>query len=207
MSRPPDLGTWQAWKDIHQRFELDWWAERLPDHCADPGFTEQWREVIDFIKPAGAVLDIGCGPRPPFSPCSVIEPLANEYKKLVPQEWWAGVTAYDYKAEMVLPALRGRFDTVICWNALDHAVGWRDILDNMLAYAKPGARFAVAADFYEPFIGHPGFDPDSRKRDRPSADMSKAARLTFDREIAKRFKIVEFREPFGRALALLMVAK
>jgi hypothetical protein len=30
----------------------------------------------------GDLLDIGCGPRPPFPPCTVIEPLALEYQAL-----------------------------------------------------------------------------------------------------------------------------
>ncbi len=60
----------------------------------------------------------------------------------------------------------------------------------MLAYGAPGARFAIATDFFPPFDGHPGFP-----------------RGAFMNEIDKRFRIIDRREPFGRQLALLMVAK
>jgi hypothetical protein len=183
-----DLRTWRAWRDLHQPFELNWWREHLPlGHLDDPGFTSQWNEVKEFIDPQGAVLDIGCGPRPPFAPCAVIDPLADAYQLLVPAEWWSGITTYAQPAEEFIPNLRA--DTVICWNALDHLVGWRDVLNNMLAYGSPGARFAIATDFYEPFLGHPGYP-----------------REEFEAEIAKRFEIIDRREPFGRQLALLMRA-
>jgi hypothetical protein len=78
-------------------------------------------------------------------------------------------------------------DTVICWNCIDHAIGWCDILANMRAYARPDATIAVATDFYPPFLGHPGFP-----------------RAEFMAEIDKHFEIIEKREPFGRQLALRM---
>jgi hypothetical protein len=82
------------------------------------------------------------------------------------------------------------FDTIICWNAIDHAVGWREILNSIVNYARPEARIGIATDFHEPFDGHPGFE-------RPD----------FFAEIEKRFTIVDQREPFGRALALLLKVK
>jgi hypothetical protein len=186
-----DLRTWPNWHAIHQPFELNWWREHLRDHPLafdDEGFAAFWNEVAAFIKPHGAIIDIGCGPRPPF-PGTVIEPLALQYQKLerVKPEWWADIKAYAQPAEELVPDLRG--DTIICWNCIDHAIGWREILDNMLAYGNPGARFAIATDFHAPFVGHPGFP-----------------REEFMAEIGKRFTIIDSREPFGRHLALLMTA-
>ena len=189
MNYSDSLRTMDAWHKVHQPFEIDWWKKHLPGgHCDDPGFTIQWDEVREFIEPHGDILDVGCGPRPPFVPCAVIEPLANAYQEIVPKEWWEGVTAYAQPAEVLIHNLRA--DTVICWNAIDHTIGWRTILDNILAYGRPGARFAIATDFYKPFVGHPGFP-----------------REEFMTEIHKRFHIHKEREPFGRALALLMTAK
>jgi hypothetical protein len=189
-----DLRTWDAWHTQHQPYELEWWRRHLANgHSRDDAeFKRIWDEVREFIQPHGFVIDIGCGPRPPFAPCVVIEPLANEYLDLdsVKAEWWENVFVFSQPAEIKLFRLMGEADTVICWNCIDHAIGWRNILDNMRAYARPDATIAVATDFFEPFLGHPGFPRDE-----------------FMAEIEQHFEIVEKREPFGRQLALRMKVK
>jgi hypothetical protein len=186
-----DLTTWDAWHTIHQPFELNWWREALDSghSCDDEWFARDWAPRKDFIKPTGIIIDIGCGPRPPFAPCIVIEPLAHLYQKLdtVKPEWWASVIVVAQPAEIKVFHLLGKASTVICWNCIDHAIGWRDILDNMLDYGAPNARFALATDFHAPYVGHPGF-----------------GREDFMKEVDKRFEIIDQREPFGRDLALLM---
>jgi len=185
------LLTWDAWHTIHQPFEIEWWREALAKghSCNDQWFEQHWAPVKEFIKPNGFVIDIGCGPRPPFAPCLVIEPLANQYLDLdtVKAEWWDQVMVFPQPAEIKIFRLFDNADTVICWNCIDHAIGWREILDNMLAYGRKNARFAVATDFHAPYVGHPGFN-----------------RWEFMEEIKKRFEIIDRREPFGRDLALLM---
>ena len=191
-----DLSTDSAWRELHQPFELAWWREHVPmGHFDEPGFTDFWNEVKAFIEPSGEVVDIGSGPRPPFAPCAVIEPLALEFYKFTPWEWWKGVEVFPHPAELLLDECVGRFDTVICWNCLDHTADWRRILDNMVAYGRPSARFAIATDFHPPFLGHPGYGRDEGE-----------ARREFMWEIRKRFNIHKQREPFGRAMALLMTA-
>lgn len=186
-----DLRTWDAWHNVHQPFELQWWKENLAKgHSKDSDFDQAWVPVRQFIKPKGFIVDIGCGPRPPFAPCAIIDPLTLEYQKITPKKWWDGVEAYVHPAEYPVLALSVAADTVICWNCLDHTIGWKRILDNMKSYGRPGARFAIATDFWEPFEGHPGFE-----------------RAEFESEIEKRFKVIDKREPFGRQLALLMKAK
>jgi hypothetical protein len=190
------LHTWGAWREVHQPFELEWWREHL-DQLTDPGFTDKWKEIKQFIKPRGRILDIGCGPRPPFAPsCTVIEPLAHEYRHLLPHAYWNGVSIYNKPAEHHLPDLNGKFDTIVCWNALDHAVGWRAILLNIRCYAAPAARIAIATDFFPPFMGHPGYES-------TEAD----ARREFLEEIDKHFIITEKREPLDRAMAVVLLMK
>jgi hypothetical protein len=187
-----DLKTWPAWHTIHQPFELNWWKRALAEghSCDDKAFLDAWLPVKEWIEPLGHVIDIGCGPRPPFAPCTVIDPLADEYRKITPPEWWHRVVVHSSAAETFIPSLAGSGDTVICWNALDHAVGWKDILLNMRFYCKRDAQVAIALDFWDPFDGHPG-----------------CPRGEFDAEIAKHFVEVKRKEPFGRHLALLLKAR
>jgi hypothetical protein len=177
-----DLRTWDAWRENHQPFELGWWREHAQNY-QDPTFTQMWQVFSDFIEPRGRIIDIGCGPRPPFAPCVVIEPLADAYLDLpgVDHTWWWGVEVHAQPAEQRVPGLLG--DTIVCWNAIDHAIGWRDILDNMVAYAAPHAHLALSTDFWPPFDGHPGFDRDEflaevdkrfitiRRRDKREDDL------------------------------------
>lgn len=181
-----DLRTWDAWRRVHQVFELKWWQDALAN--GHEGLSAQYEETLKFINPTGLVLDIGCGPRPAFPPCTVIEPLADEYRKFTPPEWWEHVTAYACPAETIVPGVKA--DTIICWNCLNHSIGWRIILDNMLAYANPGAHFAVSTDFDPPFTGHPGYEED-----------------LFRAELDKRFTVTDQRTDLGFALAVTMTAK
>jgi hypothetical protein len=79
---------------------------------------------------------------------------------------------------------------VICWNAINHAIGWREILRNMRVYGAQDARHAIATDFFPAFVGHPGFD-----------------RGSFMQEIKQHFTIVDSRAGLGCELALLMESK
>jgi hypothetical protein len=173
---------------------LDWWTKQLQNgHSQDDAdFYLHWDAIREFINPESVIIDIGCGPRPPFAPCIAIDPLADEYRKLdsVKPEWWHGVIAVAMPAETELFQLHGKARTVVCWNCLDHTIGWKSILDNMLSYGSKDARFAIATDFYPPFDGHPGYE-----------------REEFEAEIDKRFVITQQREPFDRQLALVMRAK
>lgn len=187
MRRVSDLRTWEAWHNTHQPFELDWWKDALAKgHSVDDaGFEYHWREIRKFAARRGTVLDIGCGPRPPFAPCTVIDPLADKYREITPVHWWNDVIVHARPAEQLIDGLVA--ETVICWNCIDHAIGWREILDNMVAYGHLGTRYVLATDFHEPFVGHPGFERDE-----------------FMHEIDRRFTIVDKREDLGRHVALAM---
>jgi 2-polyprenyl-3-methyl-5-hydroxy-6-metoxy-1,4-benzoquinol methylase len=187
---PEGHRTWDAWHKRHQPFEIGWWREALETgHCDNETFWPHWHEVAAWIEPKGSVLDIGCGPRPPFSPCTVIEPLAEQYRAITPAEWWDEVEVFAQPAETLIKDRA--FDTVICWNCIDHAIGWKKILANMATYAaRPHGRIAIATDFWPPFLGHPGFE-----------------REAFMEEIDRHFDVIKTKEPFGRALALLLKVK
>lgn len=183
------LHTQEAWETIHQPFELAWWKEHVPKgHLRDEQFLPFVEEIRDWVEPEGLILDIGSGPRPFFPPCWVIEPLADEYRKFTPPEWWENVAVFNMAAENFV--LEAKFNTIICWNCIDHTPNWREMLDVMVRVATPDARIALSTDFHPPFVGHPGFPRD-----------------VFMHEITERFNVVKTKEPFGRALAMMLTVK
>jgi hypothetical protein len=185
-----DPRSWEAWSAVHQPWELEWQRENGRfDSASDinVGFAKHWLPMRTFIDPEGSVLDIGCGPRPPFAPCTVIDPLAAAYMQSTPIEWWRDVVVHSQPAEQRIPELDRWADTVICWNCLDHAVGWQEILDNIIAYAKPRARIAIATDFHNPYDGHPGFGENE-----------------FMSEIHQRFVVDKVRPKWRQDIAMLL---
>ena len=171
----PDLRTWSV-ETLHQPYELEWWTERRV-------LATRVSQGRQFIEPRGDVLEISSGPRPSL-PCVVIDP-GERISQLKP-EWWEGVAA---RASQPTTHYRAGNRQSLLEYARP-AIGWRDILDNMLAYGRSGARFAVSTDFQEPFDGHQGF-----------------YRQDFEREIDRRFVVIKKLEAFDHELALLMVAK
>lgn len=183
------MKTWQDWENIHQPFELQYHIEEGIAWCEDDKrFGAFWDEIFAFVGVRGRCLDVGCGPRPPFGPNSTaLDPLADAYRKLRP-EWWEGIAHHSGPAETLVRGLKGRFMTVMCWNCLDHTIGWRQILRNLRAYGIPSATHAIATDFNPPSIGHPGFDRDE-----------------FFTELERHFEIVKQAENFQeRDVALVL---
>jgi SAM-dependent methyltransferase len=172
--------------DYHLKQGIEWCKD-------DARFNAWWGEIAEWIDPVTLghpLLDIGCGPRPPFAG-TVIEPLAKEYSRLVPPAWWSAVTPCPVPAETLVPLFDRYFRMVLCWNCLDHTYDWRAILDNVVRYLAPGGRFALATDFREPSIGHPGYP-----------------RVEFLTEIQERFEVVKTREHFKeRDLCMVLKAR
>lgn len=149
-----DIGEW---KEIHQPYELNYHKVAGVKWCSnEEQFQTFWDKIKKFIEPKGRVLDIGCGPRPPFKG-TCIEPLGDEYKKISPKEWWEDIELICKPAEEFIPELEGQFDTVISWNCLDHTYNWREIIKNMRRYVKDDGIIAIATDMREPMLGHPSF--------------------------------------------------
>jgi hypothetical protein len=182
------MRTWKAWKETHQPFELSYHINEGIGWCEDEAqFHGFWDAIFDFIGVKGEKLDIGCGPRPPFGEGIAVDPLADSYRKLRPQ-WWEGITAYSQPAEEFIPELEGKFQTVLCWNCLDHTIGWKQILLNLKSYGAKDAVYAIATDFKPPHIGHPGFD-----------------RAEFFTELEKHFEVTKYAEDFQeRDVALVL---
>jgi SAM-dependent methyltransferase len=160
--------TWQQWEERHQPFEFTYHYNEGVKWCAnEEQMWSFWWKIFDFATFSGRVmgktLDIGCGPRPPLQVfregdnLTIIEPLADKYQKITPPEWWKGITVFSQPAEEFIDDLQGTFDTILCWNCIDHTVGFDTILQNIFRYAKDDALIVLATDFHPPGIGHPGF--------------------------------------------------
>jgi hypothetical protein len=192
--------TWADWETVHQPFELNWHKRKGVAWCSDDErFWGHWLSVFEFAgigDPAQRTfLEVGCGPRPALKRFAAqgkvfaIDPLADEFKKITPPDWWARVTAYAQPAETLVSELCGRCDVVMCWNCLDHTIGWREILVNLGAYGSAGTVYALATDTSaNPHVGHPGFE-----------------REDFFAELTRRFEVVEQREnSWNLELALVL---
>lgn len=147
------------WMERHQPYELDY-HRTIGMEFNRTRHLDYWRKIADWIgvKDYGRTLDIGCGSRPPFKEyaqdLTVIEPLAEKYIEIGEKEWWKGIKVYASPAEEYLDI--GKFDTVICWNCLDHTSDWRKVLENINRYAK--GKIIIAVDFKKPTLGHPGIN-------------------------------------------------
>ena len=150
----------ENWKIQSQPYELEYHKTKGINWCSsNDKFNEYWNNIKNWIgEVKGDVLDIGCGPRPPFEGY-YIEPLANKYKEITPKDWWNNRQGYSMPAEDYTDRLFN-MDYVICWNVLDHTYNWKNILENVKKYLKSEGKFILATDLRAPALGHPGFDND-----------------------------------------------
>ncbi len=166
----------QEWCRVHQPYELSF--HRQPNYRWDEqAFVGDWQEVFgrfmelapDAFGPDDVILDLGCGSRPAFdyfaaSPCQkyYLDPLLKQYLH-IPQvaRYWSDKdreALLAAPAEEFIPWLRGRCRFVNCWNVLEHAYDWRQILRNIASYTFPSSQVCLATDFTPHGAGHPGID-------------------------------------------------
>jgi 2-polyprenyl-3-methyl-5-hydroxy-6-metoxy-1,4-benzoquinol methylase len=104
--------------------------------------------VAQLPRPLGSVLDVGCGEG------AVGRLLRDEgAERLTGIEIDPGAAAtarsvYDEVAEgpveQVLPDLRGRFDSILCYDVLEHLVDPAAVLQKLRTLAAPGGRLHVS---------------------------------------------------------------
>jgi len=59
--------------------------------------------------------------------------------------------------EELVPSLVNKVDFLLCWNVLDHGYDWRQGINNMIDYLKPGGLLLLGTD-YEAHKYHLGID-------------------------------------------------
>ena len=167
-------GGEKEWLEVHQPFELAYHKRR---NFRWPGqeavWDEQWDNVFGFagiskdgFNSSQAMLDVGCGSKPALDWFRegekwFVDPLLDEFRH-IPQVaiHWAKHDPSRLIAktgEDFIPDFEGRFDFILCWNAIDHAYNAEAVLRNIHAYAKPEALILLGTDMGEkPHLGHPG---------------------------------------------------
>jgi hypothetical protein len=199
----------REWRSVHQPFELRF-HQGENYRWNDEQFWGQWKEVFGSLmglttssfNQGQVLLDVGCGSRPALDwfegPAErhFLDPLLDQYRQIdaMRVHWQAKPTAtlISQPAERLAEHLAGRCDFVNCWNVLDHTYDWRQILDNLRAYARTGALVCLGTDFQSHGDGHPGIDD----------------RAWFDRFIEMHFEVVASRPNFtGREIAMQLIRR
>lgn len=152
--------TKEEWQKECQEYEFNYHEKQGINWCSNDNlFNEYWENIKSWIGKEnikGNVLDIGCGPRPPFEGF-YIEPLAEKYQQITKKSWWSNRQGFSCPAEEFVNRLPS-MDLVVCWNCLDHTFDWKNILENVLKYLKDDGLFILATDIRPPAKGHPGFN-------------------------------------------------
>jgi hypothetical protein len=199
----------KEWQTTHQPFELKF-HQKKNYRWDEAAFVGQWNEVFgkflglsqNQFEKSHILLDVGCGSRPVLdwftSPCEkhFLDPLLSQYCQIDQMRpYWSSkpeATLHSQPAEKPCAELIGRCDFVNCWNVLDHTYDWRQILDNLRDYAKPGAIVCLGTDFQSHGDGHPGIED----------------RAYFDDFIAQNFKVVKTETNYvHREIALKLIRK
>jgi SAM-dependent methyltransferase len=197
----------EEWSQRHQPFELRF-HQGQNYRWDDDAFFAQWDEVFgrflglrkDAFGPGSVLLDVGCGSRPVLdwftgeSQKYFLDPLLAEFCRIERMSpYWRGKspdTLFSQPAEQPITQLFGRCDFVNCWNVLDHTYDWRQILQNVRDYARPGGLVCIGTDFRAHGDGHPGIDD----------------RGYFDRFLGDHFRLDAVRSDYvHRELALKLV--
>lgn len=162
----------EVWERDCQSFELDFqskpnyrWKKEEFENAWAKHFME-WCEISEngFIN--RTVIDIGCGSRPAIdffckSVRYYIDPLLDKFVHIpqVAQIWDPEHMhhALGMPAEVRVKLLENSASFINCWNVLDHCYDWREVLDNVCAYARSGCLISLGTDA-APHKGHAGIE-------------------------------------------------
>jgi 2-polyprenyl-3-methyl-5-hydroxy-6-metoxy-1,4-benzoquinol methylase len=147
------METLENWKNKAQLYEISYWRGKgIKDYSDDKYFNSYWFNIFEWIggfMPSyeEEVLDIGSGPRPVLQRGFVIEPLANEYRKIAKEEWWKNIEEFiPGPGEEEILSYENKFDFILCWNAIDHSYEPLKILQNIKNYLKDEGIVVIATD-------------------------------------------------------------
>lgn len=115
-----------------------------------PGYYDQDRaELVALLpRPLGRVLDVGCGSGGAARPLRAAGAERVVGIELVAEAAEQARTVYDHvlhgRAENAVGELGERFDTILCYDVLEHLVDPASLVQRLHSVAQPGARLHVS---------------------------------------------------------------
>jgi 2-polyprenyl-3-methyl-5-hydroxy-6-metoxy-1,4-benzoquinol methylase len=115
-----------------------------------PGYYSQQRaDLVDRLpRPLGRVLDVGCGEGGAGEPLRAAGADRVAGVEIVPKAAEAAARTYDEvavgDAASVVRELAGPFDTILCYDVLEHLPEPETLLRRLLEAAAPGASLHVS---------------------------------------------------------------
>jgi hypothetical protein len=138
-------------------------------------FTLIFSDFLDLtphtFQSNDCLIDLGCGPRPALDWFHdgikiCIDPLLNKYRHVCKEmklQWWekrSNYILYSFPAEKRVASLIGKGKFILCWNILQHTLGWKKIIENICRYAREDSIVCISTEFGTRHIGHPANIPE-----------------------------------------------
>ncbi|PHI21097.1 hypothetical protein CEQ90_04710 [Lewinellaceae bacterium SD302] len=158
----PTSFTKMKWK-IAQYLERRWWKHYLRQKDAAEYLTDKrqyWQRTLNQLghsaKAGNASLDAGCGPAGIFillhdqERVTALDPLLERYATDLDIFSFSGYPKVDFITSPLetasLPA--AGFETIYCFNAINHVRDWELALDRLTEWAAPGATMLISSDVH-----------------------------------------------------------
>lgn len=142
-----------------QELELAYWTKgfltsRLPRSVTSERSRLIWERfgVAPSDWAGKTILDVGCGPTARLScffdvaDVDGLDPLLEEYRQIEGVDLWGYRNLIGLKAEGKHRGIIEWYDVVVCVNVLDHCESPPLVVNNMLAYCKPGGTGFLSTD-------------------------------------------------------------
>ena len=146
---------------LAQQLEWRWWRRylrrrSLPDYLSQK--RAYWQRTFAALRisfrPAERVLDAGCGPAGAFiylhdtQRLTALDPLLERYASLPIFDPADYPTVRFVPAPLETHGLRPPFDTICCFNAVNHVRDWSASLDALTELAAPHTRLLLSSDVH-----------------------------------------------------------
>lgn len=148
---------------VAQLLELHWWKRYLRGKKAADYLNDKrayWQRVLTQLDhhptPGANSLDAGCGPAGIFillgktEKMTALDPLLDHYTNNLEVFQPTNYPTVNFITAPLETAklTAAPFDTIYCFNAINHVADWALSFDRLTAWAKPGTRLIVSSDVH-----------------------------------------------------------